>query len=130
MGSIWQGSGLALIALGFCLAFGAQAQAGCVSVSGTADGFDKETAVSRSQLALDDYVKEYKAGKHLTVVNVSALRMPPNPYWRDSVSDDQFCFGTHCGYYKPDIVNAHSYTICWHGVVSPYVCTAGAKLCW
>ncbi len=130
MRSYWRGSALALIAAGFCLALGAPAQASCVSVSGTADGFDKETAVSRAQLALDDYVNQYKAAKHLSAVNVSAMRVSPNPYWRDSVSDDQFCFGTHCGFYKPDIVNAHSHTICWHGVVSPYVCTSGAKLCW
>jgi hypothetical protein len=130
MRSYWRGPALALIATGFCLALGAPAQAGCISVSGTADGLDKETAVSRAQLALDDYVKQYKAAKQLSAVNVSALRVSPQPYWRSSVSDDQFCFGLHCGIYKPDIVNAHSHTICWHGVVSPYVCTSGAKLCW
>jgi hypothetical protein len=36
----------------FYLALGAPAHAGCVGLSGTADGFDKETAVSRAQLAL------------------------------------------------------------------------------
>ena len=49
---------LALMAAGFCMALGAPAQAGCVGLSGTADGFDKETAVSRAQLALADYVKQ------------------------------------------------------------------------
>ena len=125
-----RGSVLALMAAGFCLALGAPAQAGCVGLSGTADGFDKETAVSRAQLALADYVKEYKATKHLSAVNVSAMRASPQPYWRSSVSDNQFCFGIRCGIYKPDIVNARSHTICWHGVVSPYVCTSGAKVCW
>jgi hypothetical protein len=130
MKSYWRGSALALIVAAFFPVLGAQAQAGCVRVSGTADGFDKETAVSRAQLALDDYVNQYKATKKLRAVNVSPMRVSPKPYWRDSVSDDQFCFGTHCGFYKPDIVTAHSHTICWHGVVSPYVCTSGAKLCW
>ena len=126
----WRGSALALIAAGFCLALGAPAQAGCIGLSGTADGFDKETAVSRAQLAVADAVKEYKAAKKLGAVTVSAMRATPQPYWRSSVSDDQFCFGINCGIYKQDIVNARSYTICWHGVVSPYVCTSGAKLCW
>jgi hypothetical protein len=27
-------------------------------------------------------------------------------------------------------VRSDSYTICWSGVVSPYVCTSGAKACW
>jgi hypothetical protein len=121
---------LALIAASFCLALGAPAQAGCIGLSGTADGFDKETAVSRAQLALADYVKQYKAEKRLSAVTVSAKRASPQPYWRSSVSDSQFCFGINCGIYKPDIVNARSYTICWHGVVSPYVCTSGAKVCW
>ena len=55
-----RGSVLALVAVGFSWALGAPAQAGCVGLSGTADGFDKETAVSRAQLALADYVKQYK----------------------------------------------------------------------
>jgi hypothetical protein len=91
-------------------------------LSGTADGFDKETAVSRAQLALSDYIKEYKAAKRLGAVTVSAMRAKPEPYWRESVSEKMM--------YRPDIVNAKSYTICWTGVVSPYVCTSGAKLCW
>jgi hypothetical protein len=123
-------SALSLIAAACCLVLSAPAQAGCVGLSGTADGFDKETAVSRAQLALADYVKEYKVAKHLSAVNVSAMLAKPQPYWRSSVSDDQLCFGINCGIYKPDIVNAHSHTICWHGVVSPYVCTSGAKVCW
>jgi hypothetical protein len=110
MRSYWRGSALALIAAGFCLALGAPAQAGCVRLSGTADGFDKETAVSRAQLALADYVKQYKAEKRLRA--------------------NMFCFNIWCGVYKPDIVNKSSYTVCWSGVVSPYVCTSGAKLCW
>jgi hypothetical protein len=130
MNSYWRGAALAVIAVGFCLAFGAPAQAGCVVVSGTADGIDQESAVGRARLALDDYIKQYKATKRLGAITVSAMKVSPQPYWRDSVSDDQFCFGLHCGYYKPDIVTQRSYTICWHGVVSPYVCTSGAKLCW
>jgi hypothetical protein len=112
---ISRGSALALVAVGFSLALGAPAQAGCIGLSGTADGFDKETAVSRAQLALADYVKQYKAEKRLRAVTVSAMRASPQPYWRSSVSDNQFCFGINCGIYKPDIVNARSHTICWHG---------------
>jgi hypothetical protein len=122
MTSYVRGLALALMAAGLCVAQGAPAWAGCVGLSGTADGFDKETAVSRAQLALSDYIKEYKAAKKLGVVTVSAQRAEPQPYWRPYVSDNM--------YYHPDIVNAKSYTICWQGVVSPYVCTSGAKICW
>ena len=77
MKSYWRGSALAMIAAGICLALGAPAQAGCVGLSGTADGFDKETAVSRAQLALDEYVKQYKAEKKLGTVTLSAMRATP-----------------------------------------------------
>ena len=59
---------LASMAAGLCLAQGAPASAGCIGLSGTADGFDKDTAVSRAQLALSDYIKEYKASKRLGAV--------------------------------------------------------------
>src|SRR4029079_3768523 len=36
--------------------------------------FDKDTAVRRAQLALDDYIKQYKAENHLGAVTVSAMR--------------------------------------------------------
>ena len=51
-----------------------QRPAACVVLARTADGFDKETAVSRAQLALDDYIKQYKAENHLSAVTVSAMR--------------------------------------------------------
>lgn len=122
MTSYLRGLALALMAAGLCAAQGAQASAGCVGLSGTADGFDKETAVSRAQLALADYIKQYKTEKHLSSVSVSPMRAQPQPYWRPYVSDNMF--------YHPDIVDTKSYTICWQGVVSPYVCTSGAKACW
>ena len=114
--------GLALIAAGLCMAQGAPAKAGCIGFSGTADGFDKETAVTRAQAAVADAVNQYKAAKRLGAVTVTAMRAKPQPYWRDVVPESV--------YYKPDIVKSNSYTVCWQGVVSPYVCTSGAKACW
>jgi hypothetical protein len=52
---------LALVAAGLCVAQGAPASAACVVLAGTADGFDKETAVSRAQRSLEDYIQQYKA---------------------------------------------------------------------
>ena len=78
--------------------------------------------VSRAQLALDDYIKQYKAENHLGAVTVSAMRAEPQPYWRGRVSENMM--------YHPDIVTEKSYTVCWQGVVSTYVCTSGAQVCW
>jgi hypothetical protein len=113
---------LALLPTGSCLAQGAPALSACVVLAGTADGFDKETAVRRAQLALDDYIKQYKAENHLGAVTVSAMRAEPQPYWRGRVSENMM--------YHPDIVTANSYTVCWQGVISTYVCTSGAQVCW
>ena len=104
------------------MAQAAPANAACYGFSDTADGFDQVTAVTRAQAAVADAIAQYKAQKKIRSVTVSAMRATPQPYWRDSVSADL--------YYKPDIVKADSYTVCWHGVVSPYVCTSGAKACW
>lgn len=122
MGSFARLCALGLVAAGLYLVQGAEAYAGCVGLSGTADGVNKATAVSRSQNAVNEAINEYKAAKRLRATTVSPMRAKPQPYWRDSVSDNLF--------QKPDIVTARSHTICWSGVVSPFVCTSGAKLCW
>ncbi|MEM7191700.1 MAG: hypothetical protein AAF405_02325 [Pseudomonadota bacterium] len=122
MVSYWRAFAFAIVAAGFCLAQSGTAQAGCVGLSGTADGVDKKTAVARSQNALKEAIAEYKATKRLGRVSVSAMRAKPQPYWRQSVSSNL--------YQKPDIVTSRSHTICWSGVVSPTVCTSGARVCW
>lgn len=122
MGSFARLCALGLVAAGLYLVQGAEAYAGCVGLSGTADGVSKATAVSRSQNAVNEAINEYKAAKRLGAIRVSPMRAKPQPYWRDSVSDNL--------YQKPDIVTSRSHTICWSGVVSPFVCTSGAKLCW
>jgi hypothetical protein len=130
MGAYWRAIAMAFVTVASCLALGAPAQARCVLLSGTADGFDKETAIGRAQSALAEEVTDYKTLNRLGAVTVSAMRASPNPYWRTSVSNNMLCFNVWCGIYKPDIVKSSSYTTCWSGVVSPYVCTSGAKLCW
>lgn len=117
-----QSINLTLLTIGLCMAQGAPAQAACVVLAGTADGFDKATAVSRAQRSLEDYIQQYKAENHLGAVTVKAMRAEPQPYWRGRVSENMM--------YHPDIVNEKSYTVCWQGVVSTYVCTSGAQVCW
>lgn len=112
----------AMIAAGFCLAQSATAQAGCVGLNGTADGVNKSTAIERSQNALAAAIQEFKASKRIHSVNVTPMRPNPQPYWRDSVSPNL--------YQKPDIVTSQSHTLCWSGVISPSVCSSGAKVCW
>ena len=122
MRSYWRAFALALMVAGFCLAQGATAEAGCVGLNGTADGVNKATAVSRSQSALATAVRDFKASKRLRSVSIRAMRPKPQPYWRSSVSANL--------YQKPDVVTSRSHTVCWSGVISPTVCSTGAKVCW
>ena len=122
MKSFWCVSACALVAAGIGLAAAAPANAGgCSRFVGTADGWDKPDALSGSQAALAGAISDFKA-KNKAAISVTPLKAKPQPYWRDSVSAEL--------YVKPDVVTAKSYTVCWHGVVSPVVCTSGAKVCW
>ncbi|XSG83104.1 MAG: hypothetical protein ACPW61_04815 [Methyloligella sp. ZOD6] len=91
-------------------------------VSGTDDGVALETAVAGSREALENAIVDWRRQNPGLNPVRSAARPKPNPYWRDSVSPDL--------YFKPDIVDPGTYTICWRGVVSPVVCTSGARLCY
>jgi len=114
-------SACAFVLAGLCVTVTVPANAGgCNKLVGTADGWDKSDALSGSQAALAEAVADFKKGKG--AVTVTAMRATPQPYWRDSVSADL--------YVKPDVVTPRSYTVCWHGVISPVVCTSGAKVCW
>lgn len=111
----------ALVVAGLCVAAAVPAHAGgCSKLVGTADGWNKADALNGAQAALAEAVANFKKGKG--AVTVTAMRAKPQPYWRESVSADLFV--------KPDVVTARSYTVCWHGVVSPVVCSSGAKVCW
>jgi hypothetical protein len=112
---------LALAAAG-CMAQATAAPSACVGLAGTADGFKKDVAVSRAQGALDDYINQYKTENNLDAVTIRPMRAEPQPYWRRRVSENMM--------HQPDIVTATSYTICWQGVISFFVCTSGAQVCW
>lgn len=111
---------LLLLAAGLSFSTVSAGMAGCTKILGTADGWGKADAVAGAQAALAGAVAEFKAKRG--AVSVSPSRPKPQPYWRDAVTADL--------YFKPDVVTARSHTVCWRGVVSPVVCTAGAAVCW
>ena len=111
----------ALAVAGIAMATPQAAHAGCTLLSGTADGLNKKQAVTRSRQALHDYVVAFKRRPGMRNATVTPAKAPPNPYWRKGVA-------RHL-YLKPDLRTSRSYTVCWEGVISPAVCTSGAKLC-
>ena len=95
----------------------------CMYFSGTADALRKSNAVDESQKSLRDAIDKWKVDNGLTgPVSEIAQKPRPVPYWRREVDPSLFL--------PPDVVTDASYTLCWKGVVSPVVCTTGAKLCW
>jgi hypothetical protein len=122
MRSLLRFSIVALVAAVFAMLQWSPASAICTGFSGTADGFDRDTAIQRAQQAVADAVAGFKAQKKLSAITVSGMKAKPQPYWRDSVSADL--------YRGPPIIKSNSYTVCWTGVISPFVCTSGAKVCY
>ena len=103
----------------------AAAQTQCVSFSDSIDGVnkDKDRAVEKSLKSLDEQIEKWKADSGVTgPVTVTAEKPQPHPFWRSSVPSYALL--------PPDVVSDTAYTICWTGVVSPVVCTSGARVCW
>jgi hypothetical protein len=95
----------------------------CMFFSGTADALVKSNAVDGSLKSLREAIDKWKAENGVTgPVTEMAEKPRPHPYWRSEISPHLFL--------SPDTVSDSAYTLCWKGVVSPVVCTSGAKLCW
>ncbi len=111
----------ALVLSAWALTAAQPAQALCTSVAVTADEMSKDGAVVRSQSGLQDAIDKWAKQNRIKKVRVSPLKAKPQPYWRDTVTADLFL--------KPDVKTAKYYTVCWRGVISPAVCTSGARVC-
>jgi hypothetical protein len=113
---------LAIVALA-CLGMSPAAFSRCMFFSGTADALVKSNAVEGSLQSLREAIDKYKAENGVTGPTSETAQKPrPHPYWRSEISPHLFL--------PPDTVSDQAYTLCWKGVVSPVVCTSGAKLCW
>ena len=94
-----------------------------VSFSDSIDGVDKNHAVEKPLKSLHEQIEKWKADNGVTgPVSVTAEKPQPHPFLRSSVP----AFAV----LPPDVVSDSAYTICWTGVVSPVVCTSGARVCW
>ena len=95
----------------------------CLIFNGTADGLVKPRAVEDSLASLREAIDKWKSDNKIAVpVTEKAEKPQPHPYWRSSIAPELML--------PPDVVSDAAYTICWKGVVSPVVCTSGARVCW
>jgi len=112
-------------AAGLFLTISSQAQAACYVVSRTNDGFDKGSAVAASQGAFANGLASYKRKRGWRrITSVTAYPVRPDPLWkavRTSVPSSMIL--------RPIVRTKRYYTVCWPGVVSPVVCTTGARVC-
>ncbi len=122
MRSCWRALALTMVAIGFVMAQSAAAQARCATVYATDDGPFKSFAVQASLTALKNEIEAVKAKWGVSEVTISPVQPKRNPYWRGEVTPNL--------YQKPDVITSSAHTTCWRGVVSPSVCTSGAKVCW
>lgn len=117
---------LLALAFAFCVAVGpASAQEGtrCLVFTGTADSLGKTKAVAGSIASLREAIDKWKKDNAITgPVTETADKPTPHPYWRSTISPELML--------PPDVVSDTSYTLCWKGVVSPVVCSSGARVCW
>ena len=101
----------------------AAAQTRCLSFSDSIDGVNKDRAVEKSLKSLHEQIEKWEADNGVTGLGtVTAEKPQPHPFWRSSVPSYALL--------PPDVVSDSAYTICWTGVVSPVVCTSGARVCW
>ena len=64
-----------------------------------------------------------RRSKGWSYVSMSAYRVKPDPFWKSvrPVVPKDVVYGT--------FVTSKTYTTCFTGVVVPYVCTSGSKVC-
>lgn len=107
------------------LIYGAQpASAGCQVISATHSAYTQSGALQSSQLLAAKNALELKRQKRWRSYSMRARRVIPDPFWKAvrPVVPAEAIVG------RP-IVTPQTHTICWTGVVVPYVCTSGSLVC-
>ena len=99
------------------------AAAGCDVISATHSADTKAEALKMSQILAAQSAQEMKRSKGWSYVSMSAYKVKPDPFWKAvrPVVPKDVIYGK--------FVTAKTYTTCFTGVVVPYVCTSGSKVC-
>jgi len=106
------------------LFFGHQpAAAGCELVSATHSADTQEEALTMSRALAGQSANELRRRRGWSYISISAYRVKPDPFWKAvrPVVPKDVIYGT--------FVTAKTYRTCFTGVVVPYVCTSGSKVC-
>ena len=99
------------------------AAAGCDVISATHSADTRAEALRMSQILAAQSAQETRRNRGWSYVSMSAYKVKPDPFWkavRPVVPKDVIV---------GKVVTAKTYTTCFTGVVVPYVCTSGSKVC-
>jgi hypothetical protein len=99
------------------------AAAGCDVISATHSADTRAEALRMSQILAAQSAQQVKRSKGWSYVSMSAYKVKPDPFWKAvrPVVPKDVIIGK--------VVTAKTYTTCFTGVVVPYVCTSGSKVC-
>jgi hypothetical protein len=113
----------ALGVLAFAVLASQPAAAGCQVISATHSADSMGEALQMSQALAAESAADLKRSKGWGHVSMSAYRVKPDPFWKAvrPVVPKDVIYGS--------FVTARTYTTCFTGVVVPYVCTSGSKVC-
>lgn len=93
----------------------------CYVISSSHHGLSPASVLVQAQRDLVIAVDNVRRERGWKRVRVRARRVTPNPTLRSQV--------TRSILIKPDVRTRTSYSQCWPGVIWPYVCTSGARVC-
>jgi len=101
----------------------APAVAGCQLISATHSADSRSEALKMSQALAAESANDLRRSKGWKSISMSAYKVNPDPFWKAvrPVVPKDVIYGT--------FVTPKTYTTCFTGVVVPYVCTSGSKVC-
>jgi hypothetical protein len=101
------------------------AEAACQLIKATHSADSPAEAAQMSRVLALESANDLKQAKGWRSVSLTAYKVKGDPFWKmvrpDGVPAE--------AQLKPDIVTSRFYTICFTGVVVPYVCTTGSSVC-
>jgi len=99
------------------------AVAGCQLISATHSADSRSEALKMSQALAAESANDLRRSKGWKSISMSAYKVKPDPFWKAvrPVVPKDVIYGT--------FVTPKTYTTCFTGVVVPYVCTSGSKVC-
>lgn len=99
------------------------ATAGCQVISATHSADNQADALAMSRALAAESAADLKHSKGWKSVSMSAYKVKPDPFWKSvrPVVPKDVIYG--------HFATAKTYTTCFTGVVVPYVCTSGSKVC-